>query len=153
MATELVKYFNQIPVVLPPENTPPHTPVQRGAIQGFVYDSIAAVKPSSLYQFTNGSVPPSLQQLLLAIPLPTTTGSDLQIYEASVMSAFAQSKQQLLTGIQQVYNRSLLVGAQPPANRLGEEFNSSSSSSASGASSTSSSSGTSSSGTSSASTA
>ena len=39
--------------------------------------------------------PPSLQQLLLAIPLPTTAGSDLQIYKAAVTSAIAESHQQL----------------------------------------------------------
>ena len=52
-------------------------------------------------------MPPSLQQLLLAIPLPTTTGSDLQIYKASVMSAIAESHQQLNDGIAQIFNRTL----------------------------------------------
>ena len=41
MAINLVKYFNNLPIKLPPENAPPHTPVQRGAIQTFVYQSIA----------------------------------------------------------------------------------------------------------------
>ncbi len=107
MAINLVKYFNNLPIKLPPENAPPHTPVQRGAIQSFVYDSIAAVSTSSLYQYTDGSVPPSLQELLLAIPLPTTPGSDLQIYKASVMSAIAESHQQLTDGIAQIFNRTL----------------------------------------------
>jgi uncharacterized membrane protein YgcG len=135
MAINLVKYFNKLPIKLPPENTPPHTPVQRGAIQTFVYDSIAAVKTTSLYQYTNGNSPPSLQQLLLAIPLPTTPGSDLQIYEAAVTSAIAESHQQLDDAVGQIFNRSLLVSAQPPANRLGEDFNSNSGSSTGGSSS------------------
>ena len=135
MAINLVRYFNRIPIKLPPENAPPHTPVQRGAIQTFVYDSIAAMNGTSLYQYTNGSSPPSLQQLLLEIPLPTTAGSDLQIYKASVTSAIAESHQQLDDAITQIFNRSLLVSAQPPANRLGENFNSSSGSSSSGSAS------------------
>ena len=134
MAINLVRYFNKIPIKLPPENAPPHTPVQRGAIQTFVYDSIAAMKGTSLYQYTNGNSPPSLQQLLLEIPLPTTAGSDLQIYKASVTSAIAESHQQLKDAVTQIFNRSLLVNAQPPANRLGENFNSSSGSSTSGSS-------------------
>ena len=109
MAINLVKYFNSLPIKLPAENTPPHTPVQRGAIQGYVYDSIAAVSTSSLYQYTDGTVPPSLQQLLLQIPLPTTPGSDLEIYKEAVMSAIAESHQQLNDGITQIFNRSLLV--------------------------------------------
>ena len=138
MAINLVKYFNSLPIKLPAENAPPHTPVQRGAIQGYVYDSIAAVSTSSLYQYTDGTVPPSLQQLLLQIPLPTTPGSDLEIYKEAVMSAIAESHQQLNDGITQIFNRSLLVSAQPPANRLGENFNSSSGGSSSTGSSTSS---------------
>jgi hypothetical protein len=128
MAIKLVKYFNSIPIKLPPENAPPHTPVQRGAIQTFVYSSIA------------GNSPTSLQKLLLMISLPTTTGSDLQIYEAAVLSAIAESRLQLLDGITQIFNRTQLVNALPPANRLGENFNSSSGSSSSGSSSSSSSS-------------
>ncbi len=129
-ATNLVRYFNSLPVKLPVKNTPPHTPVQNGAIQSYVYQYIA------------GAVSTSLQQLLLAIPLPTTTGSDLLIYKAAAASAIAQSRQQILSSIAQIYNRNLLVNALAPANRLGENFNSSSGSGSSG--STSSSSGTSS---------
>jgi hypothetical protein len=135
MAIKLVRYFNKLPIKLPSENAPPHTPVQRGAIQTFVYDSIASIKGTSLYQYTNGNSPPSLQQLLLAIPLPTTTGSDLQIYKASVLSAITESHQQLKDAITQIFNRSLLVSAQPPANRLGETFNSNTGSSTTGSSS------------------
>ena len=36
------------------------------------------------------------------------------------MSAIAESRQQLRDGITLVFNRTLLVNAQPPANRLGE---------------------------------
>ena len=55
MGMNLVEYFNSLPIKLPPENAPPHTPVQRGAIQAYVYQNIA------------GSISTSLQQLLLAI--------------------------------------------------------------------------------------
>ena len=117
LAIGLVQYFNNLPIKLPPENAPPHTPVQRGAIQYYVYQNIAS------------SLSTSLKQLLLAIPLPTTPGSDLQIYQSAVDSAVAQSNQQILDGVQQIFNRTLLVNAQEPANRLGEDFNSSSGSS------------------------
>jgi hypothetical protein len=134
LATNLVQYFNSLPIKLPAKNTPPHTPVQRGALQSNVYQSIA------------GAMSTSLQQLLLAIPLPTTSGSDLVIYMATADSAITLSEQQVLDNVQQIYSRNLLVNAIPPANRLGENFNSSSGSSggSSSTSSTSSSSGTSS---------
>ena len=134
LATNLVRYFNSLPVKLPVKNTPPHTPVQNGAIQAFVFQNIA------------GSVSTSLQQLLLATPLPTTPGSDLVIYQAAADSAIAQSRQFVLSSVTQIFNRNLLVNALAPANRLGESFNSSSTSGSSGStssnSSTSSTSGT-----------
>jgi hypothetical protein len=135
LATNLVRYFNSLPVKLPVKNTPPHTPVQNGAIQAYVFQNIA------------GSVSTSLEQVLLATPLPTTPGSDLVIYQAVVASAIAQSRQFVLDGVTQIFNRNLLVNALSPANRLGESFNSSSTSGSSGStssgSSTSSTSGTS----------
>jgi hypothetical protein len=133
MATNLVVYFNNLPLKLPQQNGPPHTPTQHGAIQKYVYMSIAG----------NGSLFGSLQQSLEAIPLPTTPGSDLSIYMAAVTSAVAQSRQQVLSGIEQIYAGTLLISANAPANRLGETFNSSTT----GGSATSSSSGTSSSST------
>ena len=42
MAIDLVKYFNSLPLRLPFFNTPPHTPNNRGAIQNYVYDSVAS---------------------------------------------------------------------------------------------------------------
>jgi len=111
MAISLVKYFNGLPVVLPKENAPPHTPVQRGAIQKYIFQSIASSQSTSL------------QQLLLAISLPTTPGADLEIYQAAVTSAVAESRLQVINGIQQIYARTLLISATQPANRLGEIFN------------------------------
>lgn len=126
LAITLVRYFNNIPIELPKENAPPHTPVQRGAIQKYVYQTIAS------------SMATSLQQLLLAIPLPTTPGADLDIYMAAATTAVQLSQQQLNTGIQQIYARKLLISATPPANRLGETFNTGTSSSTSSSSTTSS---------------
>ena len=45
---------------------------------------------------------------------------------ATVNSAVAQSRQQVLSGMQQIYAGKLLISANAPANRLGESFNSSS---------------------------
>jgi hypothetical protein len=113
MGDNLVEYFNNLPLKLPQENGPPHTPIQRGAIQKYVYMSVAG----------NGITFGSLQQSLLAIPLPATPGSDLDIYNATVNSVVAQSRQQVLDGIQQIYARKLLISADAPANRLGEILN------------------------------
>ncbi len=113
MGTSLVEYFNNLPVKLPHKNGPPHTPIQNGAIQQYVYESIAG----------SGKMFPSLQQSLLAIPLPTTPGSDLDIYQSTVNSVVAQSRLQVLGGIEQIYAGKLLISATAPANRLGEIFN------------------------------
>ncbi len=125
LAINLVKYFNNIPIELPKENAPPHTPAQRGAIQKYVYESIASSEATSL------------QESLLAIPLPTTPGEDLNIYMAAVNSAVALSQQQVNGGIQQIYSRKLLIAATPPNNRLGETFNAGTTSSSTGSSTTS----------------
>ncbi len=129
MGMNLVYYYNSLPVPLPTKNTPPHTPVQQGAIQQYVYQTIA------------GAASTSLQQTLLTIPLPTTTGSDLQIYQAAVASAIAQSRVQVLDGVGQIYKRNLLINAAAPANRLGINYNSGATSGTSSASTSSSSTG------------
>jgi hypothetical protein len=131
MANSLVDYFNNLNVKLPPENAPPHTPQQRGAVQKYVYASIAG----------GGSSIPSLQVSLLNIPLPTTPGSDLSIYNATVNSVVTGSLQQVLGGVQQIFARKLLIAATPPANRLGVSSSSGSSGSGSTTSSGSSTSG------------
>jgi hypothetical protein len=56
------------------------------------------------------------------------------------MSAITGSEQQVLDGVEQIFNRTLLVNAQAPANRLGEDFNSGSGSSTGSSTSSSSSS-------------
>ena len=61
----------------------------------------------------------SLQQSLLAIPLPTTAGSDLQIYNAAVQAAVEQSRIRTLNGVSQVYAGRLLIPAPAPNNRYG----------------------------------
>jgi len=109
MAIDLVQYFNSLPLKLPFFNTPPHTPNNRGAIQNYVYGSVA------------GGGTTSLQQSLLAIPLPTTAGSDLQIYNATVASAIEQSLIQTLNGVSEVYAGQLRVSAPSPNNRYGAD--------------------------------
>ncbi len=107
LAIDLVQYFNSLPLRLPWLNVPPHTPNNRGAIQTYVYDAVV------------GSSPTSLEQSLLAIPLPSTAGSDLQIYNASVASAIQQSLSQTLNGVDEVYAGTLKVAAAIPNNRYG----------------------------------
>jgi hypothetical protein len=118
MAIDLVQYFNSLPLRLPYFNAPPHTPNSRGAIQNFVYGSVAGGGTTTSQQQALVA-PPSLQQSLLAIPLPTTEGSDLQIYNATVASVITQSLTQTLNGVSQIYAGRLLVSAPSPANRYG----------------------------------
>ena len=61
----------------------------------------------------------SLQQSLLAIPLPTTAGSDLQIYNETVASAIEQSRIQTLNGVSEIYAGQLRVATPSPNNRYG----------------------------------
>ena len=61
----------------------------------------------------------SLQQSLLAIPLPITAGTDLLIYNLTVASVIAQSRTQTLSGVSQVYAGRILVSAPAPNNRYG----------------------------------
>ena len=111
MAINLVVYFNNFPIKLPAFNAPPHTPTQRGALQSFVYQQVAGGSPTSLV----GS--------LLAIPLPTTTSSDLTIYNLAVLAAVQQSQQRVLSGVNQIFAGKLKIAAPQPANRLGTLFN------------------------------
>jgi hypothetical protein len=107
MAIDLVQYFNSLPLKLPYFNTPPHTPNNRGAIQSYVYGAVA------------GGGTTSLQQSLLAIPLPTTAGAGLQIYNATVASAIEQSRIQTLNGVSEIYAHQLRVAGPIPNNRYG----------------------------------
>ena len=128
MAIDLVQYFNNLPLKLPYFNAPPHTPNNRGAIQNYVYNSVAGATSSGQSSTSTGaqgveSLPgigaTSLQQLLLAITLPTTTGSDLSIYYATVASAIQQSLTQTLNGVAQIYAGHIRVNAPIPNNRYG----------------------------------
>ena len=101
-----MQYFNSLPLKLPLFNNPPHTPNSRGAIQTFVYNSVA------------GGSSTSLRQSLLAIPLPTTAGSDLQIYNAAVLAAVEQSLVGTLAGVGAVFSGGPNPGP-GPNNRYG----------------------------------
>jgi uncharacterized membrane protein YgcG len=119
LAIDLVSFFNQTKVKLPYYNAPPHTPNTRGAIQTFVY------------QQTVGTAPTSLQQLLLNIPLPTTSGSDLVIYDAAVNSAVEQSRRATLDGVRQIFAGTKRIPSPTIGNRLGIPANGGSSGSGS----------------------
>ncbi len=128
MAIALVQYFNSLPLRLPYFNTPPHTPNSRGAIQKYVYNSVAGAASTSQsstgtdaqgVEALPGLGATSLQQVLLAIPLPTATGVSEQIYDATVASAIQQSLTQTLNGVAQVYAGHIRVNAPIPNNRYG----------------------------------
>jgi hypothetical protein len=121
MAIDLVQYFNGLPLRLPYFNAPPHTPNNRGAIQNYVYNSVAGPGATSTQGISAlpGVGATSLQQLLLAIPLPTTAGSDLQIYNATIASAVEQSLVQTLNGVSEIFAGRIRVSAPKPNNRYG----------------------------------
>ncbi len=130
MAIQLVQYFNGLPQRLPWLNVAPHTPNNRGAVQTYVYQSIAGASGSTgatggtggavqTVPATNNIPATSLQQLLLAIPLPTTTGTDLQIYNNTVAAVIQQSLTQTLNGVSQVYAGHIRVAGNVPSNRFG----------------------------------
>jgi hypothetical protein len=129
LARNLVIYFNAQPYAGPTKNIPPHTPTAYGAVQQYVYQVIAG-----------SNYGPGLQSVLAAIPLPTTAGQDLDIYNATVQSAVAQSESQVINGIREITNKKLLINAAAPNNRLGINASSSTSSGTGSSSSTSSSS-------------
>ena len=86
MAINLVKYFNNLPIKLPAEM---RLPTRRfsAARSRRSFIKVSSTRAQTSNQTIVGATNPSLQQLLLAIPLPTTPGSDLQIYIAAEMSA------------------------------------------------------------------
>jgi hypothetical protein len=97
LAVNLIAYFDRLPFKLPRKWAPPHFPQSTGAIQQYV-DQVL-VGPSSA----------SLEQSLLAIPLPLTPGSDLQIYNATVLTALNTSRLNLLNGVEQIFAHKLPV--------------------------------------------
>jgi hypothetical protein len=97
LAVTLVRYFNTLPIKLPRKFAFPHQSRQTGAIQQLVYDQIA------------GTAATSLEQVLLAITLPTTTDGDLDIYNAAVETAVNASRINLLDSVAQVWNGTLPV--------------------------------------------
>jgi hypothetical protein len=111
LAINLVVYFNGYPIKLPAFNAPPHTPTQRGAIQLYVYQQISSGSPTSLV----GS--------LQSIPLPTTSGSDLVLCNQGVLAAVEQSRERVLSGVNEIFSGRLKVAAPAPANRLGTLLN------------------------------
>jgi hypothetical protein len=125
LARALDIYFNSVKFRLPTKNTPPHTPVAYGAIQQYIYQSIAGAAETSMLSQLN------------AISLPATPGSDLNIYTATIDSVIQNSEQVLISGIQAIFAKRLLINAPEPNNRLGIDE---ASSSTGGSSSTSSSS-------------
>ncbi|MGP0068665.1 MAG: hypothetical protein ACLQGP_34325 [Isosphaeraceae bacterium] len=93
LAVTLDRYFNNLPIPLPNKVTLSHEPQQQGAIQEFVYQVVA------------GSSPTSLQQMLktVASTLPTTPGSDLQIFETTVATTVNEARLQTLNGVKQIF--------------------------------------------------
>ena len=94
---KLVTYFNSLPFKLPRMFALPHQEQRSGALQQYVYQVVA------------GGSPNSLEHSLLAISLPLTTGSDLQIYQAAVNTAVTTSRLQMLNGVEQIFAHKLQV--------------------------------------------
>lgn len=91
LSQELVTAFNRMPIRLPKLPGPYHTHRPPTAIQTFLANQIAGPSPTSL-----------LQQLL-ALPLPTTTGSAVDLYIASASTVIASSEQQVREGVRLLF--------------------------------------------------
>jgi hypothetical protein len=91
LAVQLVSYFNNLPFKLPRKFAFPHQPRQTGALQQYVA------------QLTVGASSTSLEQSLLAVTLPQTPGSDLQIYDATINTMVNSSRLQMLDGVKQIF--------------------------------------------------
>ena len=117
MAIDLVQYFNSLPLRLPYFNAPPHTPNSRGAIQNFVYGSVAG-----------GGTTTSQQQALVAPPAATiAAGHPLadhggfrpaNLQRDGRVGSSTQSRIQTLNGVSQIYAGRLLVSAPSPKQPL-----------------------------------
>ena len=97
LAINLVAYFNSLPFKLPRMFAFPHQSQRSGALPQYVYQLVA------------GAGPTSLERSLMAISLPQTPGSDLQIYDAAVKAAIQGSRTQMLSGVQQIFAGKLQV--------------------------------------------
>jgi hypothetical protein len=124
LAVTLVQYFNNLPIPLPRKYAPVHQDPQTGAIQQYVYQQIAGAQANSL------------EQVLLAIPLPATPGGDLQIYDAAVNSAVATSRLAVLDGVKQIFAGKHQVAAVTSSSTSATGTTSTSGSSTSGSSAT-----------------
>ena len=91
LAINLVAYFNNLPFKLPRMFAFPHESQRTGALQQYVYQIVA------------GAGPTSLKRSLLAVSLPQTPGSDLQIYDAAIKAAINGSRTQMRSGVQQIF--------------------------------------------------
>lgn len=97
LATNLVAYFNSLPIKLPRMYAPPHQPQKSGAIQQYVYQLVA------------GDGPNSLERMLSDVSLPQTPASDLQIYNATIETAIEANRSAMLSGVQQIFSGKLQV--------------------------------------------
>ncbi len=97
LAVNLVSYFNNLPIKLPRKFAFPHQRQSKGAIQQYVY------------QVAVGTSPTSLEQSLLAVPLPLTPGGDLQIYDDTIATDVNASRLRMLNGVEQIFANKLPI--------------------------------------------
>jgi hypothetical protein len=105
LSRDLVSYFNRLPIRLPRLPGPYFTPRPETAIQFYLSNQIA------------GQGPQLLLQQLLALPLPSSTGSAVDLYVQSASSIIEGSRQQVNEGVRLLFSgRSVLgVGQLTPA--------------------------------------
>ena len=105
LSRDLVSYFNRLPIRLPRVPGAYHMPRPETAIQLYLANQIA------------GQGPQLLLQQMLNLPLPTSTGSAVDLYIASASTIISGSQQQVREGVRLLFaGRSVLgVGQSTPA--------------------------------------
>ena len=98
MSQSLVTYFNRLPIALPKTPGPYRTSRPRTAIQTFIANRLTGQDPSSLVQ------------TLQAIPLPGSAGPPLALYSASLATAIAKSRQEILEGVRLLFSGQDVLG-------------------------------------------
>lgn len=91
LSSDLVTYFNRLPIRLPRLPGPYFTPRPETAIQFFLTSQIAGQEPQIL-----------LSQLL-AQPLPSSTGDAVDFYNASISTIIENSRQQVRESVRLLF--------------------------------------------------
>ncbi|RUL84186.1 hypothetical protein [Tautonia sociabilis] len=98
LSRDLVSYFNRLPIRLPRVPGNYYTERPETAIQLYIANQIA------------GQGPQLLLAQLLALPLPSSTGNAVDLYQDTVSSIIESSRQQIREGVRLLFAGRSVVG-------------------------------------------